>query len=123
MSFRHTVLLCAVALLPQFALAGNPPPTAHGAPLISRPAKAQTPAPIVQEYGLVESVVDFCSKVDPANKKAYEHKGKQMLPKMSEDNLEAVRHRADYHTAYQFIQSVLKGLSKPDATRNCLAIR
>ena len=46
-----------------------------------------------------------------------------MLPKMSEDKLEAVRHRAEYHAAYGMVQSVFQGLSKPDAVRNCSAIR
>jgi hypothetical protein len=122
MSFRHAVLLCAVALIPQFALAGNPP-AAYGPPLKSRPTTPQTPAPVVQQIGMVESVINFCAKVDPADKAQFERKGKQMLPKMSEDSLEAVRRRTEYHAAYNLIQTVLQGLSKPDATRNCLAIR
>jgi hypothetical protein len=121
MSFRHTVLLCAVALIPQFALAGNPP-AAYGPALKSRPTTPQTPAAVVQEIGMVESVIHFCVKVDPADKAQFERKGKQMLPKMSEDGLEAARRRAEYHAAYDFIQNVLQGLSKADATRNCLAI-
>ena len=123
MSFRHTVLLCAVALIPQFALAGNPPPNTHGGPVITQSIKPKTSAPTAQEIGLVESVINFCAKVDPADKAQFERKGKQMLPKMSEDSLEAVRRRAEYHAAYNLIQTVLQGLSKTDATRNCLAIQ
>jgi hypothetical protein len=122
MSFRHTLLMCAAALISQFALAATPP-TAHGAPLMSRPTTNQIPTPVVQQVGLVEAVVEFCSKVDPADKKLFERKGKQMLPKLSEDSLERIRRRAEYHTAYQFIQSVLQTLSKTDAEHNCLAIR
>ena len=57
MSFRYAVLLCAAALIPQFALAGAPS-TAYGAPLKSRPTTEQIPTPVVQEVGLVEAVVD-----------------------------------------------------------------
>ena len=122
MSFRHAVLLCAAALIPQFALAGTPS-TAYGPPLKSRPTTEQVPTAVVQEVGLVEAVVDFCSKADPADRKQFERKGKQMLPKLSDDSLERIRRRAEYHTAYQFLQSVLQSLSKADAERNCLAIR
>ena len=122
MSFRHTVLLCAAALISQFALAATPP-AAHGPPSMSRPTTNQVPTPVVQQVGLVEAVVDFCSKADPADKKLFERKGKQMLPKLSEDSLEKIRRRAEYRTAYQFLQSVLQSLSKADAKRNCLAIR
>lgn len=122
MSFRHTVLLCAAALISQFALAATPP-IAHGAPLKSRPTTNPIPTPVVQEVGVVEAVVDFCSKADPADKKQFERKGEQMLPKLSDDSLERIRRLPEYHTAYQFLQSVLQSLSKADAERNCLAIR
>ena len=72
---------------------------------------------------MVEGVVDFCIKADPSDKKQIERVAKQMLPKMSEDELQAVRHSADYHAAYGFIQSILQGLSTADTVRNCSAIR
>ena len=122
MSFRHVVLLCTAALISQFALA-TPPPPAHGAPLTSRPDKARISAATAQQIGLVEAVVDFCSKADPKDKGQIERKAKELLPKMSEDSLEAVRHRAEYHSAYGLIQNVLQGLSKSDAVRNCAAVR
>jgi len=126
MSFRHTVSLCAAALaaalISQFALAGSPP-AASGPLLKSRPTTEQVPTPVVQEIGLVEGVVDFCTKADPADKAQIERKAKELLPKMSEDKLEAVRRRTEYHAGYGFIQTILKGLTKSDATRNCAAIR
>jgi hypothetical protein len=123
MSFRHAVLLCAAALIPQFALAGNAPSIAHGAPLMSKQSVQKTPAPVAQEIGLVDGLFDFCAKVDPADKAQLERKRKQMLPKLSEDRLQAVRHGAEYHAAYGMVQSVFQGLSNPDAVRNCSAIR
>jgi hypothetical protein len=122
MSFRHQVLLCAAALIPLFALAAPPTP-AHGAPLPSRPPQQQISTAIAQQIGMVEAVVDFCSKADPADKGRVQRKAKELLPKLSEDRLEAVRHRSDYHSAYEFIHSVLEGLSKADAVRNCAAVQ
>ena len=104
MRFRYTVSLCAAALIPHFA-------------------SARTPTAIAQEIGVVDAVVDFCSKVDPTDKDQFERKGKQVLPKMSEDSLERARRSADYHAAYVSMQSVLQGLSKPDAVRDCAATR
>jgi hypothetical protein len=53
---------------------------------------------------------------------ARQHIAHQMLPKMSQDSLEAARRSSEYHAARGFLQPVLEGLSKPDAVRNCLAI-
>ena len=121
MRFRHTGLWCTAVLISQFALAAPPLP-AHRGPPTSRPEKARISAATAQQIGLVEAVVDFCSKADPKDKGQIERKAKELLPKMSEDTLEAVRHRADYRSAYGFIQNVLQGLSKSDAVRNCAAI-
>jgi hypothetical protein len=123
MSIRHAVLLCAAALIPQFALAANAPSIAHGAPLMSKQSTDKTPIPVVQQMGLIEGLVNFCSGVDPADKAQFERKRKQMLPKMSEDKLEALRHRAEYHAAYGMVQTVFQGLAKPDAVSDCSAIR
>ncbi|HWJ35192.1 MAG TPA: hypothetical protein VNR70_07995 [Steroidobacteraceae bacterium] len=71
---------------------------------------------------MVQAVVDFCSKVYPKDKGQFERKGKQALPKMSEERVEAARRKADYHAAYGFMESVLQGLSTPDAAHNCSAI-
>ena len=66
------MLLCAAALIPQFALAANAPSIAHGVPLMSKQSMDKTPTSVAQEIGLVEGVVDFCSKVDPADKAQFE---------------------------------------------------
>jgi hypothetical protein len=122
MRFRHAAFICATALISQFALAA-PPQTAHGAPLASHSHPEKIPTPIVQEMGVVEAVVEFCSKVEPKDKEQLERKARELLPKMSEDAREAARHTSEYHTAFGLVQSILQGLSKPDAERNCLAVR
>lgn len=118
----HIVLMCATALISQFALAA-PPQTAHGAPMASHSHPEKIPTPIVQEIGVVDAVVEFCSKVEPKDKEQLERKAKEILPKMSEEAREAARHTGEYHTAHGLAQSILEGLSKPDAERNCLAVR
>jgi hypothetical protein len=118
MKFHHTVLLLSAALLPCFALAGGRGP--HKAP--PRLAQQANLQRIAQDVGLVDAVVEFCSKVEPMDKAQFERKGRQMLPRMSQDSLEAARRSSEYHAARGFLQPVLEGLSTPDAVHNCLAV-
>jgi hypothetical protein len=102
MRFRHTALLCAAALIPALASAG--------------------PASNAAEFGAVEAVVDFCSRVDPSLEKQFQRQAKLTLPKMTDDGLEDVRHTSQYRQAYQLVESVLKQLSLTDAARDCAAL-
>jgi hypothetical protein len=123
MKYRYAALLSAAVLIPHFALAGDAEASANEFPRISHSAPARSRAPIAQDLGAVQAVVEFCSKLDPEDKRQFERQGKQAAPKISEDGAEAARRSADYHAAHGFVASVLRGLSAPDAARGCSGIR
>ena len=100
MNLRSFVVFCAAALLPGLAYAA---------------------APGAQLLGGAQALVDFCSRVDPAHARQFEHHVREVLgiAKAPEDMLEAARRDPEYHSAYQLFQSVLKQDDVANGKRAC----
>lgn len=103
MKIRDVVFLsCAAALLPKLALADAP----HNP----------------MEFGMVQAVYDFCSKLDPKYDKRFDQMAKQALGNMSKQDRDDTQHSAAYEQGYQIVGSLLKGLHPTDAISGCATI-
>jgi hypothetical protein len=103
MSIRSFAVLCAAALLPGLASAE---------------------APGAQLLGGAQALVDFCSRVDPAQAQHFEHKVLEVLgiAQAPKDILEAARRDPEYSSAYKLFQSVFNQGDVADGKRACESI-
>jgi hypothetical protein len=96
------LIFFAVALIPQFARAENPP---------SR-----------QQFGALQAVFDFCSKVDPTDEKQFDRQAKLLAHAMTQRAADEARLSEEYKQSYQTLKSLLNGLPTKGATAACVAI-
>jgi hypothetical protein len=100
MKVRHLVCWCAAAALPQLALAAHPP----------------------GELGALQAVFDFCTKVDPAQQKAFDLQAKAEYHGLTPNQIAAIVNGSEYKRGYSLLSSSLPTLNASDATSGCAAL-
>jgi hypothetical protein len=101
MKVRHFVIWCAVAALPQLALAAKP----HAG-----------------ELGALQAVFDFCSKVDPVLQAAFQMEARAEHQGLTPNQIAAIRNGSEYKRGYKLLSSALPNLSADDAKSGCVAL-
>ena len=97
----HAVLGClAVAGLPQLGLAATPP----------------------GQLGALKAVYDFCSKVDPSQRKDFEKQAEALVKGLSPAKVAALEKDMEYKRGYHMLQGILPELKGNDAVVACEAI-
>jgi hypothetical protein len=100
MKVRHFVCWCTVAALPQLALAAKPP----------------------GQLGALQAVFDFCSKVDPAQRAAFDVEAKAEIRGLTPNQITAIRNGSEYKRGYNLLSSSLPTLTASDAMSGCAAL-
>lgn len=100
MRFRAVICWCAVGLLPQLALAARPP----------------------GEVGALHAVYDFCTRVDPTQRKDFDKEADALFRGLSPAQAAALRQTAEYKRGYQMLAGILPDLRGDDAVRACQTI-
>jgi hypothetical protein len=96
--FLSLVWLCGTLAIPQVFAAEKPAPAA---------------------LGLMESVLDSCSKAIPASASDYEKERKEVLQGVSDQDLTELRASDEYKGAYQQISDRFEKASKAEAGKTC----
>jgi hypothetical protein len=97
----HAVLGClVVAFLPQLVLAANPP----------------------GQLGALRAVYDFCSKVDPSERRDFEKQAEGLVKGLSPAKIAALEKSTEYKRGYHMLQGILPELKGNDAVVACQAI-
>ena len=97
----HAVLGClVVAFLPQLVLAANPP----------------------GQLGALQAVYDFCSKVDPSQRRDFEKQAEALVKGLSPAKIAALEKNTEYKRGYHMLQGILPELKGNDAVVACQAI-
>jgi hypothetical protein len=97
----HAVLGClVVGFLPQLALAANPP----------------------GELGALQAVYDFCSRVDPSERRDFEKHAEALVKGLSAAKIAALQKSTEYKRGYHMLQGILPELKGNDAVVACQAI-
>lgn len=69
--------------------------------------------------GLMEGLLDSCSKADPRSAADFETQRAGLVQGVSEKNLAALRAASDYKTAYREFRGRLVGASQEEAAQAC----
>jgi hypothetical protein len=102
MQFRYGLFLLAAAALSQLA---------HGQPPVEAPA-----------LGAAQGVLDFCSKIDPADGRVFDRQSRLLLQGRSEKSIDELQKSTAYRNGHETLLSVLGELSADDARAACHAI-
>ncbi len=102
---RFTKPMCWIALL---ACAG-----------LACAAEADAPAPDPRVLGLTESMLSYCTKVDPASVAAYRGKIRQLIQGASDEVLARVRASDEYQHAHQSMEDFVSKVDEHNAKRVC----
>jgi hypothetical protein len=100
MRFRAVICCCTAVLLPQLALAARPP----------------------GEVGALQAVYDFCTNVDPTERKDFDKEADALFRGLSPAQVAALRQTAEYRRGYRTLAGVLPDLRGNDAVLACRAI-
>lgn len=100
MRFQVATGWLVLAVLPQLALAANPP----------------------GEVGALQAVYDFCGKVDPAKLKDFERNADALLKGLTPAQIAALRNSTEYKRGYRMLEGILPELKKDDAVTACVEI-
>jgi hypothetical protein len=100
MRFRAGLLWLALTCVPQLALAANPP----------------------GEVGAFQAVFEFCTKVDPAERQAYDKQAASLFSGLTPRQIASVRQSPEYKRGYHMLAGVLPELKGNDAVLACQAI-
>jgi hypothetical protein len=97
MKFRVLASCCLAALLPQLALAANPPmPT-----------------------GAWQAIYDFCNKLDPKEQEDFNKEAKNLFAGLTPQQIATLRENGDYKRGYQVLVAVMSQLTHTDAVKAC----
>jgi hypothetical protein len=102
---RLTKPMCWIALLASGGLASA--------------AGADGPAPDPRVLGLTESMLGYCTKVDPASAAAYQGKIRQLVRGASDEVLAKVRSSDEYQHARQSMDDFVSKVDEHNAKRVC----
>jgi hypothetical protein len=88
---------------------------------IAAPASvfAAAPAPDARQLGVTESLLTYCSKVDPPTASAYRAKIKQLVQGTSEETLVKVRNSDEYRKARASLDDFVSNVNERNAKRMC----
>ena len=106
MKASRILCVCAAVVLPQLAAAED-----HRSQVNISP----------QALGIVESVLNFCSRVDPHDAASFEAQRKNLLSGSSQDSIEGLRGSSAYRSSYDMISDALKGISRSEGAQICAA--
>ena len=104
MQFRPLLALMAAAALIQVAYATQPQP------------------PSAQELGAAQGVLDFCSRVDHDDGKAFDALGQRASQGLTPQQIELIKQSEAYRQSYAALQSALGNLDAANAHAACKAI-
>ena len=104
MQFRPLLALMAAAALIQVAYATQPQP------------------PSAQELGAAQGVLDFCSRVDHDDGKAFDALGQRVFQGLTPQQIEQNKKSEAYQQSYAALQSALGNLAADNAHAACKAI-
>jgi hypothetical protein len=80
---------------------------------------AGAPAPDARQLGVTESLLTYCSKVDPPSAGAYRAKIKQLVQGTSEETLVKVRNSDEYRQARASLDDFVSNVNERNAKRMC----
>jgi len=88
---------------------------------IAAPASvfADAPAPDARQLGVTESLLTYCSKVDPPTADAYRAKIKQLVEGKSQETLVKVRNSDEYRKARASLDAFVSNVNQRNARRMC----
>lgn len=88
---------------------------------IAAPASvfAGAPAPDARQLGVTESLLTYCSKVDPPTAGAYRARIKQLVQGTSEETLVKVRNSDEYQKARTSLDNFVSNVNERNAKRMC----
>jgi hypothetical protein len=82
-------------------------------------ARADGPAPDPRVLGLAESMLSYCTKVDPVSAAAYQGKIGQLIQGASDEVLAKVRSSEEYQRARQSLEDFVSKVDEHNAKRVC----
>jgi len=80
---------------------------------------ANTPSVDPRALGIVESIVNFCGRLDPASAVKLREQVKQLAQGASEQQLTEVRNSNEYREAYDSVVDVVAKVDEHNAKRVC----
>jgi len=88
---------------------------------IATPASvfAGAQAPDARQLGVAESLLTYCSKVDPPTADAYRARIKQLVQGTSEETLVKVRNSDEYRQARASLEDFVSNVNERNAKRMC----
>ena len=88
---------------------------------IAAPASvlADAPAPDARQLAVTESLLTYCSKVDPPSAGAYRARIKQLVQGTSEETLVNVRNSDEYRQARTSVEDFVGNVNERNAKRMC----
>ena len=86
---------------------------------IAAPAFAGAPPPDARQLGVTESLLTYCSEVDPPIAGAYRAKIKQLVQGTSEETLVKVRNSDEYQKARTSLDNFVSNVNERNAKRMC----
>jgi hypothetical protein len=88
---------------------------------IAAPASvfAGAPAPDARQLGVTESLLTYCSRVDPPTAGAYRARIKQLVQGTSEETLVNVRNSDEYRQARASLDDFVSNVNERNAKRMC----
>jgi hypothetical protein len=104
MQFRPLLALTAAAALIQVSYATQPHP------------------PSAQELGAAQGVLDFCSRVDHDDGKAFDTLRQRALQGLTPQQIEQIKKSEAYKQSYAALQSALGKLAAANAQAACKAV-
>lgn len=100
MRFRAVIWCCAMAFLPQLALAERPP----------------------GEVGALQAVYDFCVRIDPTQRGDFDRQADALFKGLTPAKVAALQQSAEYRRGYQLLAAALPDIKGKDAVTACQAI-
>jgi hypothetical protein len=89
---------------------------------LSQVAQAQAPVS-AQALGAAQGVLDFCSRVDPEDERAFDKQSKSLFKGMTERSIDQAQKSDAYKNGYQTLKSVLSELPLTNIRAACKDIR